>query len=82
MSKGSKIVPIRIPDELMKSIGEELKSRKDAGALRPISFSAWVRQAIKEKIAHAKRSRGKGRKPQMVAVDFDETGAPLYQPVG
>jgi len=80
MSKGSRIVPVRIPKELWDAINAELLSRKDAGKLKPISFSQWARQAFREKIRHAQRSR-KPRKPVMVAVDFDEDGRPLYQPL-
>ncbi len=72
MSKGSKVIPIRFPDLLLKAIGEELASRKDARAMRPINFSEWVRQACSEKIAHAKRSRKASRKSQDSPQDLDE----------
>jgi len=71
MSKGSRIFPIRIPAEMVKEIDRELQARRDARAMRPISFSEWVRQAIKEKIAHAKRSRGKARKPLLTPQDIE-----------
>lgn len=77
MSKGSKVVPVRIPNDLMEEIRRALNERKDARTMKPINFSTWVRQAIREKIAHARRSRAR-RAPKTVEPvtyeDFDENG--------
>lgn len=59
MSKGSKVVPIRIPDELRKEIELFMMERNEYSREAPLSLSEWIRKACEEKIAHLKRGRTK-----------------------
>jgi hypothetical protein len=71
MSKGSKIVPIRIPaaeyEKLLLSVLGHPGNRKK----NPKSVGEFIRTAIREKIAHLGRSkRKKGVPLPLVAYEF------------
>ncbi len=59
MSKGSKIVNVRIEDQLHERMQEELTRRNELTSQSVWSMSDYIRQAVMEKIAHADRSRKK-----------------------
>ncbi len=75
MSKGSKIVSVRIPKKLLAMVTEELRYRKVKGYTRRGEISEYIRSAIGEKINHARRSR-RASKPivvePIVFEDFDD----------
>lgn len=57
MSKGSKIIPVRIPDELLTDLENAVKSANSTRREMPYTVSAWIRKCVEEKLAHLKRSR-------------------------
>lgn len=54
MSKGSPIVPLRIPEEVLAEIDAKV-SRSLASGNDPHTRSSWILAAIREKLAHLKR---------------------------
>lgn len=62
MSKGSRVVPVRMPDELMEEIMAYIVRRNWATMTEPYSLSTFIRKAIREKLDHAKRSSRKNRR--------------------
>lgn len=57
MSRGNKIVGIRLtPDELIQ-IDNALYSRQKRNRKQERNLSSWIREAIQEKLDHIKRSR-------------------------
>lgn len=66
MSKGSKIVPVRIPDQLHSQVIAEVARRKASKQKKIASLGEWVRQAIVEKLAHSRRSNAKTPKVSCV----------------
>jgi hypothetical protein len=59
MSKGTRIMPVRFPDELAAEVFRELSLSERTREGEPWTFSDFVRLAVAEKIAHRKRSRAK-----------------------
>lgn len=59
MSKGSKIVQVRVPDDLLKRIEEHVSSLQLNARGEPPTVSSYIRKAIEEKLAHRERSRKK-----------------------
>ena len=59
MSKGSRIVPIRIPAELESRILIAIDVRNKHSSEEPFSMSEWIRKAIMEKLDHLERSKKK-----------------------
>lgn len=57
MSRGSKIVHVRLSQETIASIIDAVDSANQSRRGAPYDFSAWVRAAIAEKLSHLKRSR-------------------------
>lgn len=70
MSKGSKIVPVRLPAALLELVEIELLTRSTGPKGRPLTLSEWVRSAITEKLKHAKRSR-KQRFTDEITAEYD-----------
>lgn len=62
MSKGSTIVPVRIPSDLLRQVEETYLGRNLFAPKNPWTLSDFVRVALKEKIAKMQRSRKKRRK--------------------
>lgn len=64
MSKGSKVIIVRIGDALDAAVRSAVQKRNDGpNQVRHWTVSEWVRQAIIDKLAHDKRSRCRSRKP-------------------
>jgi len=59
MSKGTRKYPIRIPDDIAREINLAIDSRNFHSRESGWTFSDWIRKAIREKLAHTKRSRSK-----------------------
>ncbi len=68
MSVGSKIVNVRFEDAFMDRIHEEIERRNEASREAPWSLSDYIRNAVREKIAHADRSRGQKRVRKFVCA--------------
>lgn len=62
MSKGSKIVPVRISDELYGEMLAAMDSRNNKTQEEPHTVSDFIRYCIRTKLAHAARGRSSGRK--------------------
>jgi len=61
MSKGSPIVPVRIPTSLLETIDAEIAKVNLHWNVIPYTRSTWIIAAIKDKLKHANRSRKAGR---------------------
>jgi len=57
MSRGSKIVPVRIPDEMLAEVQEAVDSQNFHTKGVPLRVSEWIRKCIEVKLKHLKRSR-------------------------
>lgn len=62
MSRGSKIVPVRIPDELLDEVEVAVSSQNYHTKGEPHTLSGWIRKCIAEKLAHLKRSNKKRKR--------------------
>lgn len=62
MSKGSPIVPIRIPAELLALVDEQIASSNTRRGDEPWTRSAFIIAAIKEKLDKMERSRKSKKK--------------------
>lgn len=56
-SKGSRIVPIRIPDVLYTEIEDAIASANVFSFNQPYNVSEWIRGAVAEKLGHLRRAR-------------------------
>ena len=70
MSKGSTIVPVRFPQDLLTEIENAILTSAQSRFLEPYNTSEWIRKACKEKLAHLKRAR-----KRKVALKRDESAA-------
>jgi len=57
MSKGSKIVPVRFPDQMLLEMVKALDSRNLTTRDEQIELSEWIRRCVKDKLGHLRRSR-------------------------
>jgi hypothetical protein len=64
MSRGTRHTPLRLSADLLDRIDREIEFTNERRAGEPFTRSAWIRQAIEEKLAHSERSRRKGRRKQ------------------
>lgn len=62
MSKGSRIVTLRLPDDMMSSVYEALKRRNERTRDSQWSLSDWIRAAAEDKLKHVARGRRGSRK--------------------
>lgn len=58
MARGSKVVPVRIPDDLLIRIIAATDSQTYHTKGGQSTISSWIKQACKEKLAHLLRSKG------------------------
>lgn len=63
MSKGSQIVPIRVPADLMAAMTIAIDRRNAVAAGEPWTRTGFIVTAIREKLAKMERSRGGRRRP-------------------
>ncbi len=73
MSKGNKIVPLRIPPDMLAEVEERIARRNDATAAEIWTLSGYIRHCIASDLAHARRSRKRVKSP---AKPVDESSAP------
>ena len=59
MSKGSKIIRVRVSDGMMAQIAEDLSRKNRQSQYGGMDLSWWLRDAIREKLSHGRRSREK-----------------------
>jgi len=57
MSRGSPIVPVRIPAELLAEIGQVIDGRNERARGAPWTRSEFIVLALREKLAKMERSR-------------------------
>lgn len=56
-SKGSRIIPIRLPSDLLDQVDKAVQGSELRRKGEPWTRSSFIRRAIEEKLAHAARSR-------------------------
>jgi len=59
MSKGTPITTLRIPVELEVEMDLAIRSANWHSRIEPYTKTAWILAAIREKISHNKRSKGR-----------------------
>jgi hypothetical protein len=59
MANGSKVVPCRIPGDLLAQIEAEIARVNKRRTDEPFNLSSWLRQAILEKLDHSRRGRSR-----------------------
>lgn len=64
MSRGSRIVKVRVPENLLAWIEETIAGRNQRTRKEPWTMSDFLREAVAEKLKHMSRSRRRVRKPQ------------------
>lgn len=62
MSKGSRIVPVRVPRDLEIRIAAAIASANQSTKEEPYTLSEWIRKAVVEKLDHLERSKRKKTK--------------------
>ena len=62
MSKGNKVIPFRCPRELEQAINSAIASRNHVTKQEPWDRTGFIIAALKDKLAHLERSKGKKRK--------------------
>jgi hypothetical protein len=77
MSKGTRAYPVRIPDDLMELIEDEVSMRNAHSGGEPWTVVEFIRQMVIRGIRHRKRSRKEGvdstplRKAGSVAIEYE-----------
>jgi hypothetical protein len=68
MSAGSRIVSVRIPEDLLRRIQAQIRQRNRVSPEQPWVLGEFLRQASEEKLAKMVRSRARrpGKKPPAV----------------
>lgn len=64
MSKGSKIVPVRIPDRLFSAIVDAMEAANRTRFEEPYVLSTYVRKCLVDKLDHLQRSKKRARKSE------------------
>jgi len=59
MSKGSRIIAIRIPDEMFAEIVNAYESANEHKYCMPYGVTTWIRKACQEKLDHLRRSKNR-----------------------
>lgn len=82
MSIGSPRRTLRVPQKLVEEIEQAIDSANARRREQPYDWSAWALKAIREKLAHLARSRGRrrrrrsARQPAGVAPDTSAAAIP------
>jgi len=74
MSKGSKVLPFRIPAELLAEVDGVIERSHDTRAGEPWTRTAFILAALKEKLAHMRRSNTKKKKRRSADVGGQQRG--------
>lgn len=70
MGRGTPRHSIRMPVDLVASVMKEVGRFNRTRKTKEKTFSSFVLEAVKEKLAHLARSRGK-RKPKLAETGFN-----------
>jgi len=65
MSAGSKIVPVRMPAEMLGKLNQTIAEVNKRRRHQPYDISSFIRQAILDKINHYHRSRKANRPDEL-----------------
>lgn len=68
MSKGSKIIHVRVSDEMESAVLHAMAMQNDSSLFTPQDFSSWVRDAIQRRLNDITRKREK-RKAKRSGLD-------------
>lgn len=74
--RGSKIIPVRMPTELVEALVATITRVNKSRTEEPYSPSTFIRAAIREKIAHYARSNKKGKKHETLPCEPEESADP------
>lgn len=78
MSKGTPVRSIRIGSDLWAVMNEVIGQVNERRKEQPYDVSAFVRAAVRDKIAHIMRSRKKGKgKPAPITDPLDQADEPI-----
>lgn len=62
MSKGSSVIPVRFPDELLSEMKRVIAEINARGLDPQYDVSSFIRAAVVERLKHRERSRGPRRR--------------------
>lgn len=62
MSKGSKVVPVRIEADLLAAICQQIDMTNEVRREEPYTLSEFIRSALREKLDKMRRGRGPRRR--------------------
>lgn len=71
MSKGSPVIPLRIPQTLLNEMEIVIAQRNTLTLNEPWSRSSFIVAAIREKLAHMERSRSKKKTSKSVIIAYE-----------
>jgi len=74
MSRGSPKIVVRVSAELLQQLDLDLATRNENTRHELWERSDWVRAAIREKLDHRRRSRGRTRKVKSLPTSLPEHG--------
>lgn len=69
MSRGTRITPLRLSDELIARIHAAIASNNKSRREEEYNLTSWIRQAIEERLAKLERGRKAAVKKRTVAED-------------
>lgn len=67
-SKGTRITPLRLSDELLDRIHASIASNNGRRREEEYNLTSWIRQAIEERLAKLERSRKGGKRKNAPAA--------------
>lgn len=62
MSKGNPIIPVRVEPLMLALVEEAITAANERRREAEYTVSEWIRQAIREKLAHLRRSKNRPKK--------------------
>jgi hypothetical protein len=61
MGKGNRVLRLRVEPELLQEILRQIEQRNQYTSQEPWDMSAFLRAAVREKLAHMQRARKQGK---------------------
>lgn len=68
MAKGNPIVLVRLTPQILEQIAEAIERRNRRTREEPWDRSGFIRVAIRDKLFHMQRSRGRSRKRKPISA--------------